>query len=171
MAIKRLGDGSLANAYLLKDDIGRAILNYRRAEKLQPANSDVLKNLTFARSKRIDSVAVRTQQKVLKTLFFWHYDFTINARFVASCISFAVLFTLFTILIWRGRTTGVVVLCVLTILLFVAFAGSIGLETFNSSRQKAGVIISPSMIARQGDGTNYSPSFKDPLHAGTEFDL
>ena len=162
---------NLANAYLLKDDIGRAILNYRRAEKLHPANTDILKNLTFARTKRIDAVAVKTQQKVLKTLFFWHYDFSINARFITASICFAILFTLFTILIWRGRTTGIVVLCVVTVLLFAAFAGSIAVETFSSSRQKAGVIISPSVIARQGDGANYSPSFKDPLHSGTEFDL
>ena len=27
------------------------------------------------------------------------------------------------------------------------------------------------VVARQGDGKNYSPSFKDPLHAGTEFDV
>lgn len=162
---------NLANAYLLKEDVGRAILNYKRAEKLDPANADILKNLTFARTKRIDAVSVKTQQRVLKTLFFWHYDFSIGARFVVACICFSVLFIMLTIVVWRGRSTCIIVICVLTVMLLTAFAGSVGVETFTKARAKSGVIISPSVIARQGDGTNYSPSFKDPLHAGTEFDL
>ena len=36
---------NLANAYLLSDNLGRAILNYRRAEKLDPGDPDIQKNL------------------------------------------------------------------------------------------------------------------------------
>ena len=42
---------NLANAYLLKEDIGRAILNYRRAAKLDGADVNIQKNLAFARSQ------------------------------------------------------------------------------------------------------------------------
>jgi len=34
-----------------------------------------------------------------------------------------------------------------------------------------GVITARQIVARQGDGQNYPASFKEPLHAGTEFDL
>ena len=39
------------------------------------------------------------------------------------------------------------------------------------SLKVCGVITAPEVVARQGDGPNYPESFKDPLHAGTEFDL
>ena len=35
---------NLANAYLLKGDIGKAILNYRRAQELDNSNPDIYKN-------------------------------------------------------------------------------------------------------------------------------
>ena len=48
---------NLGNAYFLKNDLGRAILNYRRAEELAGADRDIAKNLAFARSRRVDEVA------------------------------------------------------------------------------------------------------------------
>ena len=43
---------NLANAYLLKGDVGRAILNYRRAERLTPEGRNLQGNLAFARVVR-----------------------------------------------------------------------------------------------------------------------
>jgi len=45
------------------------------------------------------------------------------------------------------------------------------LETRARARRVCGVITTEKVVARQGDGRNYPESFKDPLHAGTEFDL
>ena len=43
---------------------------------------------------------------------------------------------------------------------------------FKTQAEKVcGVITDKEVVARQGDGQNYPPSFKDPLHEGTEFDL
>ena len=33
------------------------------------------------------------------------------------------------------------------------------------------MIISPQVIARKGNSDTYEPSFKEPLHSGTEFTL
>ncbi|MHC4312465.1 MAG: tetratricopeptide repeat protein [Planctomycetota bacterium] len=59
---------NLANAYFLKGDIGNAILNYRRAEKLDDSDANIQKNLTFARGRRIDKVVTKTEKRVLQTL-------------------------------------------------------------------------------------------------------
>ena len=77
--------------YLLKEDLGRAILNYRRAEKLDASDLNIKKNLTFARSRRADRVETSTQRRVLETLFFWHYDFSLKAKALLACLFFAVL--------------------------------------------------------------------------------
>ena len=162
---------NLGNAYLLKGDVGRAILNYRRAERLNPSDADLAKNLSFARGKRIDKVEVKAKEQVLKTLFFWHYDFSIAARFLAACVFFGVLFLGLTVLLWFGRKPGVVFVCGLSGLLFLCFMGSVVFERVMAERQVFGVIVAESVIARHGDGENYPARFKEPLHSGTEFEL
>ena len=93
---------NLANAYLLKGDLGQAILNYRRAEQLDGSDGNIRKNLAFARSRRVDTIAVKTEQQVLQTLLFWHYDLGIRTRVLAGCVALAVACLGLTVMIWRG---------------------------------------------------------------------
>lgn len=162
---------NLGNTYLLKEDIGRAILNYRRAEKLDKADANIQKNIAFARSRRIDKVTVKTERRVLQTLFFWHYDFTNKTKFLLMCINFAIVFVSLTIMIWYGKAAPWIVTTVICGLLTVCFLTSVILEAQARSRRVCGVITANEVIAHQGDGPNYPESFKGPLHAGTEFDL
>lgn len=162
---------NIGNAYLLKGDFGRAILNYRRGEMLDDSNSDLQKNLAFARSRRVDQVEIGAEKKVMHTLFFWHYDFSMKVRFFLACLFFGVCFLVLTAIIWFGRRGAMGAVCVVCGVFSAGFALSVTVERVGDSREKAGVIVSDSVIARTGDGTNYPKSFKDPLHGGTEFDL
>ncbi len=114
---------NLANAYLLKEDLGRAILNYRRAATLDRTDLNIQKNLTFARSQRADRVETSTQKRVLGTLFFWHYDFSLQTKFLLASILFASLCGVLTLVVWRGPGSvtivtaalcGALVICLLT---------------------------------------------------------
>lgn len=162
---------NLANAYLLQNDIGRAILNYRKAEKLDKSSSDIQKNLAFARGRRFDKVEQKTGTQILQTLAFWHYDFSMRTKFIIVCISFAVLCLTLTAAIWFGRKALFSVVVVISASLLICFAGSLVVDSYNQAAQSSGVIISPQVTAYQGDGPNYPASFKEPLHAGTEFVL
>jgi len=162
---------NLGNAYFLKGDIGNAILNYRRAEKLDRSDTNIQKNLTFARSKRIDKVGVKTEKRVLQTLFFWHYDFAIKTKFLLTCIFFGIVCICVAGIIWFGRSASLVTPAVICAVLTVCILSSLILESRTKDSRICGVITAKEVIARQGDGQNYSPSFKDPLHAGTEFDV
>lgn len=162
---------NLGNAYFLKDDIGRAILNYRRAQKLEKADTNIQKNLAFARSRRIDTVDVRTEKRILETLFFWHYDFSIETKFLVTCICFAIVCISATVMLWRGKSAPWVVTAVICGLLTASFLSSVVVEIQSRANTICGVITAQQVVARQGDGPNYPESFKDPLHAGTEFDL
>ena len=162
---------NLANAYLLKDDLGRAILNYRRAARLDSADLNIQKNLTFARSRRVDTVEVGTQKRVLETLFFWHYDLGLRTRFLLVCVYFAVLCGALTAIVWRGRGPAATAAVVLSAVLLLCFLASILVETRRQAKVHSGVITAKEVVARQGDGPNYPASFKDALHAGTEFEL
>jgi hypothetical protein len=162
---------NLGNAYLLKGDVGRAILNYRRSELLDDSNSDLQKNLAFAISRRVDQVEVATEKKVLQTLFFWHYDFPVKVRFFLACLFFAVGCVVLTAIVWFGRRGAMAAVCVFCGVVVVCFVLSVAVESVGKARIKSGVIVSESVIARTGDGRNYPKSFKDPLHAGTEFEV
>ena len=162
---------NLGNAYFLKDDIGRAILNYRRAQRLDKADTNIQKNLAFARSRRIDTIDVRTEERILETLFFWHYDFPIKTKFMAMCLCFAIICISVTVMLWRSKSAPWIATAVICGLLTASFISSLVVEIRSRANTICGVITDQQVIARQGDGPNYPESFKDPLHAGTEFDL
>ena len=162
---------NLGNAHFLNGDIGNAIRDYRRAEKLDKTDTNVQKNLAFARSRRIDKVAVKTEERVLQTLFFWHYDFSVKTKFVITCISFAFVCISLTVMTWYGKTAPWVVTGVVCGVLTACLLASVVLETRTRGSRVCGVITTEKVFAHQGDGRNYPESFKDPLHAGTEFDL
>jgi tetratricopeptide (TPR) repeat protein len=162
---------NLANAYLLKGDIGMAILNYRCAEKLDKSDSDIQKNLAFARSRRVDKVEIKTEKQILQTLVFWHYDLSMRAKFAVACVCFAVFCLGLTVIIWFGRNALLTAVTAVSVVLLVCFIGSLAVEGYSQAANLSGVIISPEVVAYQGDGQNYPPSFKAPLHTGTEFEL
>jgi len=162
---------NLANAYFLKEDLGRAVLNYRRAERLDKADTNIQKNLAFARSRRIDKVDVRAEDRVFETLFFWHYDFSVRTRLLIACLCFGIVSISLSVMLWRGKGAPWIISALICGVLTICFVTSIILETRDQYQAAYGVIIADEVVGRQGDGPNYPESFKEPLHAGTEFDL
>ena len=47
---------NLGNAYMVSGDLGRAVLNYLRAEELSPRDPDILTNLALAHSRTVDQL-------------------------------------------------------------------------------------------------------------------
>ena len=56
---------NLGNAYFKHGDLGRAILNYRRAHRLAPRDSDILTNLTVARAQTVDRLEATNEGTLL----------------------------------------------------------------------------------------------------------
>ena len=108
---------------------------------------------------------------MLETLFFWHYDFGLKTRFILGCLTFAMACFLGIVMIWWRRSSGQYWSLSVVLVLWLCFTGSIILEQHQRQQTQYGVITETSIIARQGDGANYPESFKQPLHAGTEFTL
>lgn len=161
---------NLGNIYFRMNDIGRAILNYRRAEQYIPDDTNLKQNLKYAREKRIDKIDEKQKTKVLKTLFFWHYDLPIKTRIM--------LFTIFFALVWISAGFRIffkrpsLFWCItVSALISLLLSGSLIVEEFILKKTRPGVIISAETTARKGNSETYEPSFKEPLHAGTEFIL
>ena len=73
---------NIGNINFLLDDIGRALLNYRRAEQYIPNDPNLVKNMAYARNMRQDNLEIKNQKKILQTLFFFHYDLGTKTRLI-----------------------------------------------------------------------------------------
>ncbi len=161
---------NLGNVYFRMKDMGRAILNYRRAEAYMPNDPNLQQNLQYARRMRMDQIQDNSETQVLKTLFFWHYDTSTQTRvflfsgcFILLWISAGIrVFIKKPFLLWWIITTSI---------LSFSLGVSLGTDEISLRTKRPGVIISREVIARKGNSVTYEPSFKEPLHAGTEFTL
>ncbi len=161
---------NLGNVYFRMKDIGRAIVNYRRAEQYMPNDPNLRQNLDYARKKRLDEIEEKQETRVLKTLFFWHYDFSTKIRVVAFTACFILLWIFAAVRIFANKPFLVWFIAATAFLSFL-LAGSLVAEEITLRKSRPGVIISPEVVARKGNSETYEPSFKDPLHSGTEFTL
>ena len=163
---------NIGNAWMMKGDIGRAILNYRRAEKLDGSDTDLAGNLAYARSLRTDQIPVPVEKKVLETLFFWHYDFSMKGRLAAAITFWWITCIMVIIMVMaKKRPAPAIAVAVLMLLCTACLAGSVAYENKASDNAAFGVVVAHQTVARQGDSETYPESYTEPLHSGTEFKL
>jgi tetratricopeptide (TPR) repeat protein len=160
----------IGNAYFRLGDLGRAILNYKRAELFMQNDPNLRQNLDYARNRRADRIEIRQKEKVLKTLFFIHYDIPSRVKLVVFAIAFG--------LLWISAGARLFVKAGwLKIVIAVAaaasavFLASLVVDAASLARTPEGVITAEETVGRMGDADTYQPSFKEPLHAGAEFRL
>jgi tetratricopeptide (TPR) repeat protein len=161
---------NIGNVTFRLGDLGRAILNYRKAERLIPGDMNLQHNLLFARSRCVDGINPKPQARVFQTLFFWHYDLSRYVRSVLFVILFDCIWVCAAIyLFWKKPLIRNVAL--VFAVLSVLPAASLAVEAYQQAHTRYGVILAKEAIARKGDSATYEPSFTEPLHAGTEFNL
>ena len=161
---------NLGNVYFSAQDIGRAILNYRRAELYMPGDVNLRRNLDYARRRRQDRFEEKQETRVLRTLLFWHFDFPVGVRLVLLTVFSGVFWSLLalrTLLPNRAPRAALVIVGLIAALL----CGSAVAEAAGLGRSVTGVLLAPEVVARKGDAESYEPSFTEPLHAGAEFEL
>jgi tetratricopeptide (TPR) repeat protein len=161
---------NLGNVHFHLDDLGRAILNYRRAREYIPDDPRLLQNLAFARAQRADAFAEPEQRQVLKTIFFLHYDFTLRTRSWIFAVAFAVFWSLLACRLFF-RSPWLVRLAVVAAVLALGMFVSVAQTHLDRARSRPGVILDRTVVARLSDSESADPAFTEPLHAGTEFEI
>ncbi len=162
---------NIANAYLLSGDVGRAVLGYRRAERLMPGNENIAANLSQARQRVRTRIEREPGERVAELFLFWHYELPARMRFgvlaFASCVFWTLLLVRTVGVVrgapawWGAGVAGVV---------GVSMALSLAVEQRASLVQDEGVVVAGAVVGRKGPAeSTYQPSFTQPLHAGVEF--
>lgn len=161
---------NLANAYFMVEDLGRAILNYRRAAQYIPNDPNLQRNLDYARRQRMDRFEESDQGRALRTIFFWHYDVPMGARSVLLVVLLGAAWAAASarLFVPRGALTGAALVFGAAGLMFL---GSVVVESWRLANDQSGVVLAESVDARTGNAESYEQAFDQPLHAGTEFRL
>jgi len=158
---------NLGNTYFRLHDLGRAILNYRRALAYLPDDDNLRQNLRFAERQQPDRIEPQQETMIAKALLFWHYDFSARFRLILLAMANGTLWGVLAIALYRRKMPWAPVLA--ASLLVLMMSGSLAYDRF--WRQAKGVIVAVEAVARKGDGAAYELSFSEPLHAGLTFSL
>ena len=161
---------NLGNAYFKQGDLGRAILNYLRAERLAPRDDDVKANLDFAREQTLDVLEAGEAPFVrfVTGLLFRFTTGELGAAALACWLLFAAGLLLAMIgprrwLAWaRPAAAAAAVLLLLS-------GGSLAGRLYFESASSEAVIVAEEVDVVSGPGSRYTPEFT--LHAGAEMGL
>jgi tetratricopeptide (TPR) repeat protein len=161
---------NLGTAYHLSGSLGRAILNYRRAEQLVPAFDDLKANLALALNQRKDRIEPGQKEEIMRGLFFWHYVIGAATRRRAFAISFVLIWIFLTMNTIRSSGTAKALAGIATVF-SLALGLSIGSDFLSQQQQNRGVLVSEEVMARKGPGQSYAPAYEGGLHEGTEIKI
>jgi len=161
---------NIGNIYFRLGDTGKAILNYRKAERFIPNDINLQQNLNYARSRCVDKIDPKPQTQVFRTVFFWHYDLSGPTRSWLFTAIFGLLWSFagMYLLLRRSWLRYAIIGCAVLSLLL---SGSLAVEAYEESNILSGVILEKEVIGRKGDSATFEPTFKEPLHMGAEFKL
>lgn len=164
---------NLGNAYLQQGEIGRAILNYKRAQALAPHDPDIAANLALARSQatdRFDGGAPDDLVGIFNTAVQGNLTFN-QLALLALGLWFALGMG---IIVYRqmgnGRGKSIIAIAIaLTGVLFVISAFSLGSRIYNTHNFPPAVIVAKEVNVTNGPGEQYTVQFT--LHDGAEVGL
>jgi len=158
---------NLGNSWFYADQLGKAIYNYKKAERRKPSNSNIMNNLSFARSFVIDTSESPQINPLIRTIFFLHFDLSFKSKFIILLILLFITITSL-ILLMYGIKKGIKNI-LFTVSLLIMF--SVLSLTLDLLAKPEGVVTVPEIVARKGDSNGYESSFTSPLHEGIEFEL
>ncbi len=158
------------NAYLQAADVGRAILHYRRAERLIPRDPLLADNLSDARKRCLTNIPPSRRSVALQNVFFWHHQTSLRGRWRAALVFYVGCWTLLAIESFVPRRSVTITTCVLGGLSLMLFS-SVAVQRWQEHHAPQGVVTSMDVVVYKGPGTGYQRLFEQPLQPGVEFTL
>lgn len=159
---------NIANAWLQSGDVGRAILHYRRAQRMIPRDDLLADNLREARSRCILSIRPGPGERILDALFFWHRRTSIRERANVGLAAFLLFWILLTVRLVLPRR-GLTVAAVGSALVFAIAAASVTTQRWIERSAPPGVILAMDVPIYKGPAATYQRQIEQPLQPGVEF--
>ncbi len=159
---------NLGNAYFRENQLGKAILNYRRALSLDPRDEDSIANLRFAKLFTLDKIE---EQRVnpFFNLLHWFLDlWSMNELTLLASLSYCLFITFGILIIFRRSRRSLLLGLTILLVILLIFSSSLATKLYLNSL-KSGVLIAPQAEVRSGPGGDYTLQFTG--HEGLEFQI
>lgn len=157
---------NLGNCYTRQGEIGKALLNYRRAERLMPRDGDLKFNLKYVLDQTKDKIETKERVGLAGVFFFWYYWLSLKELCYFFLFANLIFWVIALILLYK-QNDGLRWIRIIAFCLLLIFGSSFGIKAYTHKAIRHGVVISPEATVRSGNGTNHSPLFI--LHEGAEF--
>ncbi len=156
---------NLGNTYYRLGEVGKAILNYRKARRLMPGNAEIDANLRLAKNSIEDKEAIHETPAVIQRIFFWFFLMNQNGLAVFSVLIYVMTMLLLIALVilkyrWLKR-----LIIGFTVGLLIAVV-SLGIKMYVERGIDHGVIIAKNCPVRYGPGEEYETKYE--IHEGAE---
>ena len=163
---------NLGNAYFKRGDLGRAVLNYLRAEELSPRDADIRANLDLARGRAVDHVESGGGSLFASVSNVARRWLTVGEMGVLSLLLWvASALALGTLIVWRAvprRTAvrnGAIVSSAATLLSLLLLLSML----YANPNDDSAVIVESTVDVVSGPGEQYETEFT--LHSGAQVRL
>ncbi len=155
------------NAAMGGQDLGRAVLAYRRALAIDPTHERAQKNLAWLRDRSPVWLPRPAEGGALDSLFFWHHNLSVAQRHLIGATAFAL--GLLLLAPWSERRTRLLRrLAIPFLIVWVATTGSAVLATCSASDA---VVLIDGTLLRSADSLGAPPTLGNPLPAGAELSI
>jgi len=153
------------NSWFFVGENGRALANYRAAERRAPFDRQVRESIEFLRANRADAFPPPAAPAGVVAASWNRYCTWAPVLRVGSFVlAYSIAWTVFLVTQltgWRARRVVWLMLLAAVLIPLISLAQS-------SLRHGEGVVVEDT-VARLGPGYAYDPAFKQPLHKATEF--
>ena len=163
---------NLGNAYLESGDLGRAILNYLRAEEMSPRDPDIQANLELARSRTVDQLEAEGDSLVASVADFGRRWITTGESGAAALLLWIAAGLATAALILSPSMRGRQLLRSAAVVAFVVMLAPLALllsMLYSNPYENTGVVTAGTVEVLSGPGTQYSEAFT--LHSGAQVRL
>ncbi|MGE0479798.1 MAG: hypothetical protein AB7Q17_04935 [Phycisphaerae bacterium] len=158
---------NLGNTFFRLNDLGRAILHYRRAARLAAPAADLVANLEYARARVTPQFAPSGESRLFRQLFAWHVQTSRMSRLQAAGIA-ALIGSAALLLRLRWRNPALAWVAGGALAVAGLAAGSLVVQLRDEAAAPPAVVIRADTTLRLGRGEGYDPALAAPLGAGVE---
>jgi tetratricopeptide (TPR) repeat protein len=163
---------NLGNAYFKLGDLGRAILNYRRAYRLAPRDTDITTNLLIARAQTIDQLEVTPAGALGNLVQIAEEWLTLSEAAILALVLWLIIcgLAIAAILFRRWRRWLGVGMGIVGLFLLIGVV-SIANRTYNERWYPPAVIVAQQVNVTSGPGGADKYLVEFDLHSGAEVRL
>ncbi len=163
---------NLGNAYFKHGDLGRAILNYRRAYRLDPRDTDVLTNLSIARAQTADRLEATDERTLANLVQFAEEWLTLREAAFLALFLWIILcgLAILAIVLPRQRRLWIVGIAAVGLFLVTGLL-SIANRYYTEQRNPPAVIVAQQVDVTSGPGGADQYLVEFDLHSGAEVSL